>query len=186
MGVDPDGTDGKWGILGYLFDYFAAVPLAFCASRVSRSSSLYNSINGVASSVGKIGTSIGIGLTLVEAGFDIYNGISSGKSAGRVISDAVVDAGIGLGTIFVAGQIGTWLGSAVPVAGNLIGFVAGVFVGAITWGVDKLVPEIGEGIKEVVYDFAEIVYQDIISPVVEFVKDIGKTLRSWFTWKSWW
>ncbi len=142
MNIDLLGNSYiNFGAISTIIDYLAAVPLAFIAGVAKNcgQTSLFNLANKVANGLGKVSTGVGVVLTIIEAGIFIFDGINSGKDIGRVISDSVVDIGLSIGTMAIAGLIA---GSAIPVFGNVIGFGIGLAVGVGTYLVDEFVPQV--------------------------------------------
>lgn len=81
-----------------------------------------------------LGPIIGAGLVLTEAGVDLYQGHY--KAAG-------INAASGLASIGAAAATGAALGTIVPGAGNVVGFIAGAAVGTAAllgakWGLNKI------------------------------------------------
>ena len=66
-----------------------------------------------------------------DTGVGIYENIEANTPAQRVISDAAVDIGVGLGGIALSTKVGALIGTAIPVpmVGSVVGAVVGVGVG---------------------------------------------------------
>ena len=74
-----------------------------------------------------IGIAINVGVGIVE-------NCNSGTDTQRIITDAAVDASVGVGVIAASTAIGSAIGSVVPVAGNIVGAGVGFLVGtALDW-----------------------------------------------------
>jgi hypothetical protein len=81
-----------------------------------------------------LGPIIGAGLVMVDAGIDAYHG--EYKQAG-------ISAASGLASIGAAAATGALMGSVVPGAGNVAGFIVGAAVGTVAllgskWGLSKI------------------------------------------------
>lgn len=81
----------------------------------------------------KVAPFIGVAL---DTGLGIYENIQYGVDAQRIVSDAIVDTGTGVGVVAASTAVGTALGSIIPipVVGNLVGAGAGAIAGSfINW-----------------------------------------------------
>lgn len=74
-------------------------------------------------------------------------------------------------------------GSVVPGAGNIVGFVAGLFLGTSVALVDYFAPQVRQGIKDFVYDTTSTIVKaatNFINEIGNFFDNIGNTIMSWF------
>ena len=69
----------------------------------------------------------------LDVGIGIYENIEAGTRTQKIVTDAVVDAGVGAGTIWLSAVAGAGAGSIVPVAGNVVGAVVGTATGVVIY-----------------------------------------------------
>ena len=93
-----------------------------------------------------------VGIAL-DAGVGIYENIQNGVDAQRIVTDAAVDVGVGVGTGFLAtiassAAVGAVSGSVAPGVGNLIGAGVGLLVGVGTYLVTEVIEIKGQSIVD--------------------------------------
>ena len=75
------------------------------------------------------GSVLGYGTVALDVGLGIYDNIQDGTRTQKIVTDAIVDTGVGVGTIWASAAAGAWIGSVVPGPGNAIGAAGGLVVG---------------------------------------------------------
>ncbi len=79
------------------------------------------------------GSIFGYAMVAVDTGLGIYENIQNGTRPQKIVSDAVVDAGLGIGSMALSAaagaKIGALAGSVFPGLGNIIGAAGGALVG---------------------------------------------------------
>ena len=76
-------------------------------------------------SSGKVnwGGAFNYGMVILDVGLGVYDNVQAGTRPQKIVSDAIVDAGVGAGTIALVSAAGAAIGSIVPVAGNVVGAI---------------------------------------------------------------
>ena len=172
----------SWSDIGVMFEYLAVMSssvMAGIATNAGRQD-ICNTISKVAPSIGKAASLVGGVMIATEAVQSIATDRNKGVSIGRALSDAAVDVGISICEIAV---ISTAVGTIVPIAGNLVGFVIGLGIGAVGYIIDEEYPVVREIIKDVIYDTAEFVVEeveDVAKSVGSFLKKGWKKIKGWF------
>ena len=85
------------------------------------------------------GSVLGYGTVALDVGLGIYDNIQDGTRTQKIVTDAVVDTGVGVGTIWVSAAAGAWIGSVVPGPGNAIGAAGGLVVGGVVYVVTDVI-----------------------------------------------
>ena len=131
----------------------------------------------------------------LDVGLGIAENIEAGTDTQRIITDAAVDAGFGVGIIAGSTAIGSAVGSIVPVAGNIIGAGVGFLAGvAIDWAVDtdivgdkSLVDLVKDGVDAIADGAVELaeaagdVLKDAGEAIDHFFEDTGNAVRGFFS-----
>ena len=121
------------------------------------------------------GSVLGYGTVALDVGLGIYDNIQDGTRTQKIVTDAIVDTGVGVGTIWASTAAGAAIGSVAPGPGNVIGAVGGFVVGGtiyivtdvitindkslVDWGKEGLgwvgdkVVDIGVGVSDAIGDF---------------------------------
>lgn len=121
------------------------------------------------------GSVLGYGTVALDVGIGVYDNIQDGTRTQKIVTDAIVDTGVGVGTIWASSAAGAAIGSIVPGPGNAIGAAGGFVVGGVIyvvtdvitindkslvdWGKEGLgwvgdkVVDIGVGVSDSVGDF---------------------------------
>lgn len=103
---------------------------------------------------------------------NIVINVQNGVEIDRIISDIIVDIGVGVASIMLATGIGFAMGSYVPGVGNLVGAVAGVMVGVFMIVFDDFVT----AIKDAFY----IIVSEFFNGVTTVINDIGNFFKRLF------
>ena len=86
----------------------------------------------------------------------IKENIEEKSSWQETISDATVDVAISGGSMWIAGQAGSWIGAAagtfVPVVGNVVGAVIGFAVGTLVYAVTDVIKIKGKSLRQHIKD----------------------------------
>lgn len=120
------------------------------------------------------GSILGYATVAVDTGFGIYENIQSGTHPQKIVSDAVVDTGLGVGSMALSAAAGTKIGaiagSALPGLGNIIGAAGGALVGLITYVLTDVAEINGKTGSEWIKDGAAVVSDGLVD-VGEWVAD---------------
>lgn len=118
---------------------------------------------------------VGVGVDVVGG---VFENLEEGTKAQRIVSDAVVDAGVGLGTIAVSTMIGSAVGSIIPVAGNIVGAAVGMAAGyVIDWALNA--DFIGDqSLVDLAKDYAGIVADNLAETINNASDWISDSLSS--------
>ncbi len=118
----------------------------------------------------------------LDTGMGIYDNIQAGTRTQKIVSDAVVDAGIGVGTIWASTAAGAALGSIVPGPGNVVGAVGGFVVGGIIYLATDVIQINGKSASDWMKEGAGWV----ADKVVEGASWVGdKISDGWNSFTSW-
>ena len=85
------------------------------------------------------GSVLGYSTVALDVGLGIYDNIQDGTRTQKIVTDAVVDTGVGVGTIWVSAAAGAWIGSVVHGPGNAIGAAGGLVVGGVVYVVTDVI-----------------------------------------------
>ena len=135
----------------------------------------------MATNSGKIITGLGYVSIGLDAVVSFTKAIKSGVDLHRAITDTMTDVAIGVGTMMVSSAIsGAIAGSAVPVVGNLVGFLVGMAVGIGVTILDYYLPQIRQGIKDMVYS-ASMGILNLFNKINNFFNKIGNFSQMLFS-----
>lgn len=98
----------------------------------------------------------GYAIAVVDICTGIYDNIKVGASTRKICNDAVVDSAFTFGGMaaagFLGGKIGVIAGSYFPIAGNIVGGIAGIVIGVGIYGVTECVEWRGKNFKDYAKD----------------------------------
>ena len=136
-------------------EYFAAMVVANLAglARNAGRTDLFNVVGRGTASASKVLNAFGYAAVAIESIVSLSQAIASGVEPSRAISDTLVDASIGVGSILLTSALTGMLvgGSTVPVVGFVVGFLVGLGIGTLISIVDYWLPQVRQGIKDFVY-----------------------------------
>ena len=114
---------------------------------------LFNVVGRGTASASKVLNAFGYAAVAIESIVSLSQAIASGVEPSRAISDTLVDASIGVGSILLTSALTGMLvgGSTVPVVGFVVGFLVGLGIGTLISIVDYWLPQVRQGIKDFVY-----------------------------------
>ena len=122
-------------------------------------------INEVIESEAKISKACkgaGYAIAVVDICTGIYDNIKVGASTSKIRNDAVVDSAFTFGGMaaagFLGGKIGAIAGSYFPIAGNIVGGIAGIVIGVGIYGVTECVEWRGKSFKDYAKDGANYLF----------------------------
>lgn len=104
---------------------------------------------------------------------NIVINVQNGVEIDRIISDIIVDIGVGISSIILTTGIGFMMGSYFPGIGNVVGAVAGVMVGVFMIVFDDCVT----AIKDAFY----IIVSEFFNGVTTVINDIGNFFNRLFS-----
>ena len=138
------------------------------------------------------GSIFGYAMVAVDTGLGIYENIQNGTRPQKIVSDAVVDAGLGVGSMALSAaagaKIGALAGSVFPGLGNVIGAAGGALVGFGAYMLTDVVTINGKTGSEWIKEGAAVVADglvdagqwvadtavDVWNEATEIVKDAGE------------
>ena len=138
------------------------------------------------------GSIFGYTMVAIDAGLGIYENIQNGTRPQKIVSDAVVDAGLGVGSMALSAaagaKIGALAGSVFPGLGNIIGAVGGALVGLGTYALTDVVEINGKTGSEWIKEGAAVVADSLVdagqwvadtandawNATTDFVEDAGE------------
>lgn len=85
------------------------------------------------------GSVLGYGTVALDVGLGIYDNIQDGTRTQKIVTDAIVDTGVGVGAIWASAAAGAAIGSVAPGPGNAIGAVGGFVVGGTIYIVTDVI-----------------------------------------------
>ena len=105
--------------------------LAHLDDAIGSTSKVAKGISRISKAVDIAGDIASVFVVLWETGTGIAENIENGTRTQKIVSDAIVDTGIGVGLIAGSTAVGAWVGSLIPipVVGTLVGAGAGYLVG---------------------------------------------------------
>ena len=135
---------------------------------------LFNKVGRLALKSGKFVKRLGYAGIALEAVISFASAIKNGTDLQRTITDTITDVAIGAGIVLLSSSIsgaliGSLAGSAIPIVGNVIGFVVGFIVGIGVSLIDYYLPQIRQGIKDIVY-MASVGVEDFINKISDFFR----------------
>ncbi len=112
------------------------------------------------------GSIFGYTMVAVDTGLGIYENIQNGTRLQKTVSDAVVDAGLGIGSIALSAaagaKTGAIAGSVFPGLGNVIGAAGGALVGLGTYVLTDVVEINGKTGSEWIKEGASVVADGLV------------------------
>ncbi len=138
---------------------------------------------------GKInwGGALNYGVIAVDVGLGIYDNIQEGTRPQKIVTDAIVDAGVGAGTIWASTASGAAIGSIVPGAGNVVGAVGGFVVGGVIYVATDVIEINGKSAVEWTKEGVAWVGDGVVY-VADWVGDRAIDLGDWIgdKWNNLW
>lgn len=131
-------------------------------------------------------------LPYITLGIDVlwgaYENYQNGVDGQRIVTDAIVDTGFGIGGGIIASAVssavaGAVAGSVAPGVGNLIGLGVGFVTGVIYYGVTELIEYNGKSLVDWAKEKVDWMVDGVGSLFNEIEEGIGNlwdTLSGWF------
>ena len=112
------------------------------------------------------GSIFGYAMVALDTGLGVYENIQNGTRAQKTVSDAIVDAGLGIGSMALSAaagaKIGALAGSVFPGLGNVIGAAGGALVGLGTYVLTDVAKINGKTGSEWIKEEAAVVADGIV------------------------
>lgn len=130
------------------------------------------------------GSVLGYGTVVLDVGLGIYDNIQGETRTQKIVTDAIVDTGVGVGTIWASAAAGAAIGSVVPGPGNAVGAVGGLVVGGIIYVATDVVTINGKSAVDWSKEGLAWVGDTVVDWIGDNVSDVG----SWFgdKWDAIW
>ena len=180
--------------------------LAHLDDAIGSTSNVAKGISRISKAVDIAGDVASVFAILWETGTGIAENIENGTRTQKIVSDAIVDTGIGVGLTAGSTAVGAWVGSLIPipVVGTLVGAGAGYLVGegadwllnadleilgnksVVDWAKDGAaaaadwivedLPDIAANAWDATTDFVE----DAWDATTDFIEDTGEAIGDFF------
>ena len=180
--------------------------LAHLDDAIGSTSNLAKGISRITKAVDIAGDVASVFAILWETGTGIAENIENGTRTQKIVSDAIVDTGVGIGLTAGSTAVGAWVGSLIPipVVGTLVGAGAGYLVGegadwllnadleilgnksVVDWAKDGTaaaadwivedLPDIAADAWEATTNFVE----DAWDATTDFIEDTGEAIGDFF------
>ena len=112
------------------------------------------------------GSILGYAMVALDTGLGIYENIQNGTKPQKIVSDAVVDTGLGIGSIALSAaagaKIGALAGTVFPGWGNVIGALGGAVVGVGAYVLTDVIEFNGKSGSEWIKEGASVVADGVV------------------------